>query len=210
MERPGAILLLGPTGSGKTPLGQLLEARGLRGRSCRHFDFGEQLRRAVSAAAPPAYLTAQDVRFLRGVLQSGALLEDEHFHVAEAILRAFLEELPAVGRPLVVLNGLPRHAGQAGDVDAIVAVEAVIELSCTPETVFERIRTDAGGDRAPRTDDDVAAVRNKLELYARRTAPLLEHYRGQGVGIECVEVGPDTSARDVWTRLQPRKDAGDA
>ncbi|MCX7427258.1 MAG: hypothetical protein NTW96_16720 [Planctomycetia bacterium] len=45
--RNDAMLLLGPTGSGKTPLGDLLERRGLGGRRCVHFDFGAHLRRIV-------------------------------------------------------------------------------------------------------------------------------------------------------------------
>ena len=47
MQRPSAILLLGPTGSGKTPLGELMERRGFGGRRCRHFDLGDRLRRFV-------------------------------------------------------------------------------------------------------------------------------------------------------------------
>jgi hypothetical protein len=39
-----AILPLGPTGSGKTPLGDYLEERGLFGRRCVHFDFGEKFK----------------------------------------------------------------------------------------------------------------------------------------------------------------------
>ena len=56
---------------------------------------------------------------------------------------------------LVVLNGLPRHVEQARDVDAHVRVEAVILLDCTPEVALERIRTNAGGDRGGRADDNV-------------------------------------------------------
>ncbi|MDW7761659.1 MAG: hypothetical protein SCM96_13625 [Acidobacteriota bacterium] len=39
-----AVLILGPTGSGKTPLGRELETRGHAGRRCRHFDFGAEMR----------------------------------------------------------------------------------------------------------------------------------------------------------------------
>ena len=46
-----ALLLLGPTGSGKTPLGDEIERRGLYGRRCLHFDFGASLRAAASAPA---------------------------------------------------------------------------------------------------------------------------------------------------------------
>jgi len=200
VDRPHAILLVGPTGSGKTPLGELLERAGLWGRRCRHFDFGEQMRRIVAAASRPPYLTDADVRFLREVLAAGALLEDEHFPIAEAILRAFVGEPPA-GGALVVLNGLPRHVGQAEAVERIVRAAAVVELACTPEVVLRRIRADSGGDRAGRTDDDEASVRKKLAIFAERTAPLLEHYRRRAVPIRTVRIAAATTAEDVRSAI---------
>lgn len=50
-DAPGrlpAVLLLGPTGAGKTPLGRICAQRGLWGRSCTHVDFGACLRRAAA------------------------------------------------------------------------------------------------------------------------------------------------------------------
>jgi len=193
MAPSAAILLLGPTGSGKSPLGDTLAERGLHGRRCAHFDFGAQLRAAVSGESP-AELDEAHIAFLHDVLERGALLEDEQFHIAETILRAFLDAHPG---QLVVLNGLPRHIGQARDVDGIVRVEAVVELACSPETVLERIRTNAGGDRSGRTDDTLDAVRRKLALYAERTEPLVEHYRAEGAKAVVIEVGTATSATEA-------------
>ncbi|MHC4715692.1 MAG: nucleoside monophosphate kinase [Planctomycetota bacterium] len=201
MIRTRAILLVGPTGSGKTPLGEMLERRGLRGRRCVHFDFGASLRRAAAGETPPADLTEAEVAFLGDVLESGALLEDEHFPIAATILRAFIDARCLGPEDRLVLNGLPRHAGQARDVDTIVEVAAVVELRCTPEVVFERIRTNAGGDRTDRSDDDADAVREKLDTYARRIAPLVGHYRDAGVPIDVIDVGADTAAEEVWTVL---------
>ena len=63
--RHDAILLLGPTGSGKTPLGAALEEHGVCGRQCLHFDFGENLR---ACAEGRGTLTDEEMAFLRGVL----------------------------------------------------------------------------------------------------------------------------------------------
>ena len=200
-----AILLIGPTGAGKTPLGELLEREGLWGRRCRHFDFGQRMRRIVAGdAAAAGGLAPADVEFLRDVLRTGALLEDEHFHIAEKVLRAFLAERRAAARGLVVLNGLPRHAGQADDVAGIVDVRAVIELACPPDVVLARICHNAGGDRAGRGDDDEPAVRGKLETYRGRTALLLDHYRRHGAAVLTVDVTAGTSAQDVRDALQRR------
>jgi len=218
-----AILLLGPTGSGKTPLGDLLEARGLAGRRCVHFDFGARLRR-IAETAPTAF-TAEEIVFIRRVLETGALLEDEHFPIAERILRGFLAEETRDRHPfflgsrtgaildigpgkrgacpyfLVVLNGLPRHVGQAADVGRTVDVRAVVCLACTPAVVFERIRANAGGDRAGRLDDDEAAVAGKLEIYRKRIQPLAAYYRDRGVPVITIDVQADTTADDMATAL---------
>ena len=201
MSRPQAILLLGPTASGKTPLGEMLQARGLGTGRCRHFDFGDRLRRIASGQLNVDELDGDDRAFITKVLDHGALLEDEHFGVAEKILRAFLAEQNARPYDQVVLNGLPRHVGQADDVDRIVTVRLVIELSCSAKTVRRRLAIDAGGDRAGRIDDAPASVCKKLELYTRRTEGLLDHYRSLGAAVISLTVGPETTAQDAWREL---------
>lgn len=182
-----AILLIGPTGSGKTPLGDLLEERGLWDRRCVHFDFGRELRR-VAEGEGAADLLPDDVAFVRKVLEKGALLENEHFHIARSILDAFIEERNVGINDILAMNGLPRHVSQAAEVDRILYFRLVIHLVCTAEVVLTRISTDAGGDRAGRTDDHLASVRKKLATFEERTKPLIEHYENLGVTILEAEV----------------------
>lgn len=201
MNRPQAILLLGPTGSGKTPLGEMLASRGFGGARCVHFDFGERLRQIAAGLDTVDDLTEADRMFVAEVLNHGALLEDEHFHIAETILRSFQAENAIAPGDWIILNGLPRHVGQADDVGGIVAIRAVVELTCTPATVLARLSADTGGDRAGRIDDDPARVERKLELYAARTEPLLDHYRRHGAEIITVNVAPDTTAENMHRSL---------
>jgi adenylate kinase family enzyme len=203
-RRNPAVILVGPTGSGKTPLGDLIAARGLWQAECLHFDFGVNLRRLVEFDRPDRVFSRQDIDFLREVLQTGALLEDEHFPVAERILRSFLDRHGAGAETLVVLNGLPRHVGQAKRIDAILDVQAVVHLRCRGEVVRERIRENVGGDRSGREDDDLASIRRKLALFAERTAPLLDHYRGRGVRIEAIEVTGTMTPAEMWAALDQR------
>ncbi len=200
-HRLSAILLLGPTGAGKTPLGEALAAENLRRTKCHHFDFGSQLRDIVATGVAPAGLTANDVEFLREVLQTGDLLEDEHFRLAENILRAFIAARQVGVDDLIVLNGLPRHMNQAAHIDRIVDIKTVYELSCTGETVLERICTNAAGDRGQRHDDNPELVRKKLLTYAERTVPLVEHYRRRGATIETIRINPETSIQEILRNL---------
>jgi len=201
MDRLEAVLLLGPTASGKTPLGDALAGKGLWGRRCVHFDFGANLR-DISAGLSRPNLTEGDVDVIRWSLESGALLENEHFPVAEKVLRSFLHVSETGADDLVVLNGLPRHAGQAADIDALLKVAAVVHLRCTPQTIIERIRADIGGDRAGRCDDDPAAVIRKLEIFLRRTVPLLHHYRARSADVIEIDVHARTTAEDVRRVLE--------
>ncbi|NQU38803.1 MAG: nucleoside monophosphate kinase [Lentisphaerae bacterium] len=190
-----AILLLGPTGAGKSPLGDYLAAVGLWRRRCHHFDFGAELRRVGRDGGPG--LSATDVAYIGRVLREGALLEDETFYIACEILERFLAAQGVGEHDLVVLNGLPRHAGQARDVGQIVDVRCVIALECGADTVRARIADNSGGDRAERTDDSLEKITRRLALYATRTHPLLDHYRSKGVQLRLISVGVNTTPADI-------------
>ncbi|MDP6546920.1 MAG: nucleoside monophosphate kinase [Phycisphaerae bacterium] len=200
-----AIVLIGPTGSGKTPLGELLTARGFRGRRCIHFDFGAVLRRIASGDAPAGDFDDDEIEFIRGVLETGALLEDRDFHIALQAIRAELTAQGAEADCIVALNGLPRHAGQARDLRAVVDVRTVVLLNCSPEVVAGRIATNAGGDRTGRRDDHIDAVTRRLEIFATRTAPLADYYRHAGAAVETIEVTETTTPQGIADELDRRR-----
>lgn len=191
-----SLLLVGPTGSGKTPLGRELERRGWRGRPCVHFDFGESLRaEAASPAASLFGLTGDERAAVRRSLATGALFEDEDLPLVVKVLAGFAAARD-IGRTgaLLVLNGLPRHAGQAAALERLVRVEVVISLGASAAVVRERLRLDPGGDRSGRTDDTPEAVERRLADYRARTAPLVAHYRARGARLVEVEVTADMTA----------------
>lgn len=197
--RPDAMLLIGPTGAGKTPLGDSLARSGFARRRCVHFDFGANLRQA--AAGELAGLPAADLAVIRRVLETGALLEDHQFPIARRLLEAFLRERAVTAGDWVVLNGLPRHGGQAAGVAAVVRVRRVVHLICPADVVYARIAADSGGDRAGRLDDAPAAVRRKLALFEARTAPLLDFYAKKGVRIDRVPVTVATEPETIVRQL---------
>ena len=202
MGRLQSLLLIGPTGSGKTPLGEHLESAGLWGLGCVHFDFGANLR--ATSEQGYASFTERELDVIRDSLTSGALLENEHFPIAEKILRSFLRQKNVQKTDLLILNGLPRHTGQAERIDGIVRIRWVVSLECTAETVFERIRRDTGGDRRGRTDDALETISNKLTLFRERTAPLIHHYRSKNAALFRIQVTRHSTAHDMHVRLESR------
>jgi adenylate kinase len=195
-----SLLLIGPTGAGKTPLGDLMEEKGYGGR-CFHFDFGHQLRTFASCETPPEGFTDREITFIRGVLEEGLLLENEYFYIAEKILRLFLERCGFGGGDTLVLNGLPRHVDQAKDVDRIARVHSLVVIECSAADVHKRIAADTGGDREGRLDDDIALIEKKLEIFGKRTAPLVEHYANAGSRVLRVKVSASSTAENVYSDL---------
>lgn len=197
-----AILLLGPTGSGKTPLGDLCQRNGLWGKRCAHFDFGANLRKVAENHIGPSSLTHYEMKVVIDSLRTGALLEDDNFLIAQKLMTEFAERISLAEDDLIVLNGMPRHVGQADDIDTFVKMEMVLHLKCTPGIVYERISRDTGGDRSGRIDDSYNEIRKKLKLFDERTLPLLDHYCSKRVRTEVMEVNADTTEESLYHRLE--------
>ncbi len=198
--RVPALLLVGPTGSGKTPLGERLEREGLRGRRCRHFDLGARLRELAASEDPPGFAPGE-IELIRRVLAAGALFEDAEFPVVVKIFRRFAASTEARSGDLIVLNGFPRHAGQARALEGEVAVETVVILEASAEVVADRIRRNAEGDRGGRADDSPAEIQRKLETFRERTLPLLDHFASREARIVRISVTATSTAGDHLAAL---------
>lgn len=199
-----SLLLVGPTGSGKTPLGQEMERRGLAGRRCVHFDFGANLRLLAAATEPEPGLTAADLRVIRDSLATGALFEERDLPMIIKILRLFAEKGSLTPDALLVLNGLPRHRRQAEDLAGVVAVERVIQFEASAAVIRERIWLDPGGDRARRVDDTLEAVEKRLGIFWGRTLPLFDFYRERRVPILVIPVTAGMTAGQMYESLIER------
>lgn len=196
-----AILLMGPTGSGKTPLGDELEMRGLGGRRCHHFDFGANLRAIASGPDAAGGLTEAEIAAVRASLATGALFEDRDLPMIVRIVERSVGRAGIGPEDMIVLNGLPRHEGQAEGLAGILAVERIVLLKADAEVIRDRLGLDPGGDRAGRADDTVDAVRKRLGDYRERTLPLLEHYRRGGVPVVTIRVTAAMSAAEMYDVL---------
>ncbi|MCU0229844.1 MAG: nucleoside monophosphate kinase [Acidobacteria bacterium] len=196
-----ALLLLGPTGSGKSPLGRALERRA----GWPHLDFGAELRR-IAAGDGGRGLDPGERDFVRGLIAAHALFPDDALPLVRRIVAGALAGF-GPGGP-VVLNGVPRTLAQARGIADLVAVRTVATLVVRPEVVRERVARRAAGrgpDDSGRDDDTPAAVEQKLELFERATRPLVAHYRAAGATIVEVPVransDPERQARDLVARL---------
>ncbi len=202
--RPGlwrAMLLLGPTGAGKTPLGRMIEARGFEGRRAFHFDFGSELREISSPDGPGKSFTDAELETIGRSLETGALLEEKDLPLATKILGKFIERREMTPHDLLVLNGFPRHVAQARGLTGIVSVRRLIFLEASAEVIRERILRNTGGDRGGRADDSLPAIRVRTRIFGERTLPLVGYFQNLGVPVDRIEVGASMTAGDMFALL---------
>jgi adenylate kinase len=170
------LVLLGAPGSGKgTHAARLKEHLGVP-----HISTGDLLRAEVAAGSDLG-------RQAKEVMARGELVSDQ-------ILLGMLEDRFA--RPDTdkgfILDGYPRNLAQADALDALLArigqpVDRAVQLDVPTETLVERL---AGRARLEgRADDTPEAVRHRLKVYEDATAPVVDHFHGQGKLVALDGVG---------------------
>ncbi len=198
MGQVDAVLLIGPTGSGKTPLGEAIQRAGICGRKVYHFDFGEHLRKAAAARKPIYGLSEKETQLIRRLLVENKLLPGKSLGIARKIITGYMSSSlkSTVNRQpgMILLNGYPRNIRQAAMIARIIRISLVIEISASPAVVLARIARDTGGDRKGRSDDSNSEILRKLQIYRSETLPILEFYRQRKVLILKVNAGISSTA----------------
>jgi adenylate kinase len=162
------LLIVGPQGSGKGTQGvRIAEAFGIPAVST-----GDVFRAAVAAASP----LGQQVK---AIIESGDLVPDE---LTSAVVRDRLAQADASDGFL--LDGYPRNVAQVASLDDFLegrdaALDAVIELDVPREESIARLSQRAA--EQGRSDDTEEGIANRLAIYERETAPILEVYRTRGI-----------------------------
>jgi adenylate kinase len=171
------ILLLGAPGSGKGTQGRILADR----LGLPKITTGDILRAAVKAGTPLG-------REAQRHMDRGRLVPDQ------VILGLIQEELAKPeARAGAVLDGFPRTAAQAALVDRVLAERGqrlthVLLLDVPEEELVRRLLARAGAEG--RSDDTPEAIKTRLQVYQRDTAPLVAYYAGRGIVHRVPGLGP--------------------
>ena len=186
------LVVLGKQGAGKGTQCKRLAER----YSIPHVSTGDMLRAAVKAGTPVG-------RDVAAVLEAGALVSDEL--VNRLVEERFAQPDAAAG---ALLDGFPRTFAQAEALEAILGEDGVklcVNLEVSVELVTRRLSarrvcvdcgaiytdtdpeavsgvcSNCGGQVVQRADDQPEAIRSRLEVYERDTAPLLDFYAERGL-----------------------------
>ena len=184
------IVLLGAPGAGKGTQAQNI----INEYQLPHISTGDILRAAVANKTP---LGLEAKKFM----DAGDLVPDE---VVIGLVKDRLAQ-PDTDKGFI-LDGFPRTTAQAVALDEDLsdlgkAIDAALAIDVDPEVIVNRLTSRrtckecgritsasegdtcsvCGGELYQRDDDNEKTVRNRLDVYAKSTAPLIDYYGGKGV-----------------------------
>jgi adenylate kinase len=184
------ILLLGLQGAGKGTQAKLIAAD----YGLPHIATGDMLRTAIAHETELG-------RKVKPIVESGRLVPDE---LMIDLIRERLTQPDCVDG--FILDGFPRTMAQAEALDEMLAeigrsLSIVFELQVPDDVAVDRLLRRA--ELEGRKDDTPEAIAKRIELYHRETAPLVEHYRAQGI---LVGIHGDRAVEEVYTEIQEALD----
>jgi adenylate kinase len=184
------ILLLGLQGAGKGTQAKLIATD----YGLPHVATGDMLRAAI----------ANDTEFgrkVKPIVESGRLVPDD---LMIDLIRERLSQTDCADG--FILDGFPRTMAQAEALDEVLgeigrSLSIVFELQVPYDVAVDRLLRRA--ELEGRKDDTPDAIAKRIELYHRETAPLVEHYRAQGI---LVGIHGDRAVEEVYTEIQEALD----
>ena len=186
------ILLLGPQGSGKGTQAKLISHT----YGIPQVATGDMIREIKE-------LDTELGRRVREIYDRGDLVDDA---TIVELIESRLDRGDTI--PGFILDGFPRNTPQAEALDELLArlgrdLDVVFELQIGDrEVLLERLArrsTEEG-----RTDDTPDAIRKRLEIYERETAPLVEYYRSTRGNVVGIHAG--RTIEDVFAEIRAALD----
>jgi len=186
------VLVLGPQGSGKGTQAKLIA----KTYGVPQIATGDMIREIKE-------LETELGRRVKEIYDRGDLVDDS---TIVELIESRLDRGDTI--PGFILDGFPRNTAQAEALDVLLHrlgrdLDVVFELQIGDrEVLLDRIAKRAVEEG--RSDDTPDAIRKRLEIYERETAPLVEYYRttrGNVVGIHA-----DQSIESVFSAIRAALD----
>jgi adenylate kinase len=187
------LILLGPPGAGKGTQAERIVA----GFGIPQLSTGDMLREAVELGTKTGVHAKE-------IMERGDLVPDD---LVVSVVADRLDHPDAANG--FILDGFPRTLAQAEALDKELyqrglRLDAVLELRVGESVLIDRVKTRAQQTAARgevvRSDDTPEVCERRLDIYRAQTAPVIDHYRSQGLltsidGLQPIEaVAEDLAA----------------
>lgn len=187
------LILLGPPGAGKGTQAERIVA----GFGIPQLSTGDMLREAVELGTKTGVHAKE-------IMERGDLVPDD---LVVSVVADRLDHPDAANG--FILDGFPRTLAQAEALDKELyqrglRLDAVLELRVDESVLIDRVKTRAQQTAARgevvRSDDTPEVCERRLDIYRAQTAPVIDHYRPQGLltsidGLQPIEaVAEDLAA----------------
>lgn len=187
------LILLGPPGAGKGTQAERIVA----GFGIPQLSTGDMLREAVELGIKTGVHAKE-------IMERGDLVPDD---LVVSVVADRLDHPDAANG--FILDGFPRTLAQAEALDKELyqrglRLDAVLELRVDESVLIDRVKTRAQQTAARgevvRSDDTPEVCERRLDIYRAQTAPVIDHYRSQGLltsidGLQPIEaVAEDLAA----------------
>lgn len=180
------LILFGPPGSGKGTQSEKLTAK----YNLKHLSTGDLLRIEIKSQTP---LGNEAKKFI----DKGHLVPDE---VVIGMISSALDNNPKCDGFL--FDGFPRTSEQAEALDKLLELKkapiaAMLALEVSEEELVKRLLK--RGETSGRSDDNNdMVIRERIEQYNRKTAPVADHYKKAG---KVVMVKGEGSVDEIFSAL---------
>jgi len=175
------IIMIGGPGSGKSTYSEIITKK----LGIPHIYTGDMMRKLAQQNTP-------DGRKVKELLSKG------EFAPLEIVIKAVKDRVSqSDAKNGYVFDGFPRNVIQANKMkEEGIGYDYVINLQVSEEEVIKRLT--ARG----RADDKPEIIKNRIKVYHRETAPLLDYFKNEIINIKAEGGTPESIANEIIKKVE--------
>jgi adenylate kinase len=175
------VIMIGGPGSGKSTYSEIITKK----LGIPHIYTGDMMRKLAQQDTP-------DGRKVKELLSKG------EFAPLDIVIKAVKERVSqSDAKNGYVFDGFPRNVIQANKMkEEGIGYDYVINLQVSEEEVIKRLT--ARG----RADDKPEIIKNRIKVYHRETAPLLDYFKNEIINIKAEGGTPESIANEIIKKVE--------
>lgn len=175
------IIMIGGPGSGKSTYSEIITKK----LGIPHIYTGDMMRKLAQQDTP-------DGRKVKELLAKG------EFAPLDIVIKAVKDRVSqSDAKNGYVFDGFPRNVVQANKMkEEGIGYDYVINLQVSEEEVIRRLS--ARG----RADDKPEIIKNRIKVYHRETAPLLDYFKNEIINIKAEGGTPESIANEIIKKVE--------